>query len=65
MSIEQKIKQEINGILEDVKNGNLSKEEGNDLLNELKDTQQQLSKADKEIVARYVVEAASLLAKLA
>lgn len=65
MSLEQKIKQEINGILEDVKNGKLSKEEGNDLLNELKDTQQQLSKADKEIVARHVVEAASLLAKLA
>jgi uncharacterized membrane-anchored protein YhcB (DUF1043 family) len=65
MSLEQKIKQQIDGIMEDVKAGYLSKDEGADLLNELKDTQAQLSKADKEIVARHVVEAASLLAKLA
>jgi len=65
MSLEQKIQNEINGILEDVKKGNLSKGEAQDLLNELKDTQAQLSKVDKEIVARHVVEAVSLLAKLA
>jgi hypothetical protein len=65
MSIEQKIKQEIDNILADVKAGSLSKEEGTDLLNELKDTQAQLSKVDKEIVARHIVEAVSLVAKLA
>jgi polyhydroxyalkanoate synthesis regulator phasin len=65
MSIEQKIIQEIDNILADVKAGNLSKEEGTDLLNELKDTQAQLSKVDKEIMARHIVEAVSLVSKLA
>lgn len=65
MSLEQKIIQEIDSILADVKAGTLSKEEGTDLLNELKDTQTQLSKVDKEILARHVVEAVSLVAKLA
>lgn len=65
MSLEQKIIQEIDSILADVKAGKLSKEEGTDLLNELKDTQAQLSKVDKEILARHVVEAVSLVAKLA
>ena len=65
MDIAKEIEQEIAKVNEQVSSGQLTKEQGIELLNELKNVYGELDKANKELVARAVVNAVSVLAKIA
>ena len=65
MSIANEIEKEIANIHDQVKSGALTKEQGEELLKELNNLYTDLSGADKEILARNVAAALSVLAKLA
>ena len=64
MSIAQEILDQVETVKAQIKSGELSANDGADILNELKDVQTQLKTAQAEIAVRYLVEAISTLSSL-
>lgn len=63
MTIEEQIDNEIKGILSDLQQGILTKNEAEELIKELGNVRNDLNRTEKQIIASYITDALQIVAK--